>query len=345
MKERLTAIRTEKDLEEELSRPSLQDIEFASTLEGDVLILGAGGKMGPTLVRRVSAAFVEAGAPNRTYAVSRFSDSKQYQRLGSLGVDVIRADLWNERQLAALPQSSNILYLVGTKFGTENDASNTWATNSFLPGKIAERFPDSRVVALSTGNVYPLVSPASGGSIETADPAPVGEYAQSCLGRERIFEYFSRNVGVKVSTLRLNYAVDTRYGVLLDIGRQVLAREKVPLGMGYFNVIWQGDANSYAFRSLGIAKTPPKILNVTGPEIVSVREVALDFGDRFGVQVSFQGQEKPTAFLSNASLCHQMLGAPKVQLGQLIGLTANWLDRGGITLDKPTRFQVRNGRF
>ncbi len=341
----LSAIRTENDLEEELSRPFRRDIELASKLEGDVLILGAGGKMGPTLARRVAAAFASAGSPNRTYAVSRFSDEKQHKRLASLGIEAIRADLWNQRQRTALPRSPNILYLVGTKFGTEGDEPGTWATNSFLAGKMAECFPDSRIVALSTGNVYPLVEPVSGGCVETDAPAPISEYAQSCLGRERILEHFSRQNGTAVTILRLNYAVEARYGVLLDIGQRVLARKPVPLGTGYFNVIWQGDANSCAFRSLGMATSPPRILNLTGPEIVSVKQVALDFGDRFGVPVDFQGDEQPTAFLSDASLCHQLLGAPRVGLGQLIDLTADWIGRGGVTLDKPTRFQVRNGRF
>ncbi len=341
----LTGISSEEDLEQALARPSTRDIEFASNLEGDVLILGAGGKMGPTLARRVAAAFAAAGRSNRTYAVSRFSDRKQYERLASLGIDAIQTDLWDEPQLAALPESPNILYLVGTKFGTEGNEAGTWATNTFLPGRVAARFPDSRVAALSTGNIYPLVSLGSGGSKESDATSPVGEYAQSCLGRERILEHFSCLNATPMTIVRLNYAVEGRYGVLLDIGRRVFNQQPVQLAMGYCNLIWQGDANSCVFRSLGLAESPPRILNLTGPDIVSVRETALAFGDRFSLPVRFEGEERPTSLLSDASLCSQTLGAPEVELKQLIELTANWIARGRRTLEKPTHFQVRDGKF
>ncbi len=341
----LTGIHTEEDLEQALARPSLRDIRFASNLEGDVLILGAGGKMGPTLARRVAAAFAAAGRPNRTYAVSRFSNSNQCERLAALGIHAIRADLWDAQQLADLPECPNILYLVGIKFATQANEARTWATNTFLPGRVAARFPNSRIAALSTGNVYPLVTPESGGSKEGDAPSPVGEYAQSCLGRERILEHFSRLNRAPMAIIRLNYAVEGRYGVLLDIGRQVFNREPIRLAMGYFNLIWQGDANSCAFRSLGLADSPPRVLNLTGPDIVSVRATALAFADRFGVPVSLEGEEGPTAFLSDASVCHQKLGTPEVGLKQLIELTANWIAGGGRTLAKPTHFQVRDGRF
>ena len=341
----LTGINSEEDLEQALARPSGRDIEFASNLKGDVLILGAGGKMGPTLARRVAAAFAAAGGSNRTYAVSRFSDRKQYECLTSLGIGAIQADLWDEAQLAALPGSPNILYLVGTKFGTEGDEAGTWATNTFLPGLVAARFPDSRIAALSTGNIYSLVSLESGGSKEGDAASPVGEYAQSCLGRERILEHFSRRNATPMTMVRLNYAVEGRYGVLLDIGRRVFNQQPVQLTMGYFNLIWQGDANSCAFRSLELAESPPRILNLTGPDIVSVRETALAFGHRFSVPVHFEGAERPTSFLSDASLCARKLGAPEVSLDQLIELTANWIARGRRTLEKPTHFQVRDGKF
>ena len=341
----LSRIDSEEDLEQALATPSGRDIEFASNLQGDVLILGAGGKMGPTLARRVAAAFGAAGGSNRTYAVSRFSDRKQYQRLVSLGIRAIQTDLWDEPQLAALPESPNILYLVGTKFGTRGDEAATWATNTFLPGLVAARFPNSRIAALSTGNVYPLVSLESGGSKEGDSAAPVGEYAQSCLGRERVLEYFSRRNGTPMTLVRLNYAVEGRYGVLLDIGRRVFNRQPVQLATGYFNLIWQGDANSCTFRSLGLADRPPCILNLTGPDIVSVRETALAFGDRFSLPVRFEGEESPTSFLSDASLCARQLGAPEVGLEPLIELTANWIARGQRTLEKPTHFQVRDGNF
>ena len=341
----LTGINSEEDLEQALARPSRRDIEFASDLEGDVLILGAGGKMGPTLARRVAGAFAAVRRSNRTYAVSRFSDRKQYERLASLGIGAIRTDLWDEQQLAALPESPNILYLVGTKFGTEGDEASTWATNTFLPGRVAARFPDSRISALSTGNVYPLVSLESGGSKESDAACPIGEYAQSCLGRERILEHFSRLNGTPMIIIRLNYAVEGRYGVLLDIGRRVFNQQPIQLAMGYFNLIWQGDANSCLFRSLGLAKIPPTILNLTGPDIVSVRETALAFGARFGVPVRLEGEERPTAFLSDASLCEQTLGTPEVSLEELFELTANWIAGGRRTLEKPTYFQARDGKF
>ena len=341
----LSGISNEEDLEQALARPSSRDIEFASSLKGAVLILGAGGKMGPTLARRVAAAFAAAGGSNRTYAVSRFSDRKQVERLSSSGIGTIQADLWDEAQLAALPESPNILYLVGTKFGTQGDEAGTWATNTFLPGLVAARFPDSRIVALSTGNVYPLVSLESGGSKESDAASPVGDYAQSCLGRERILEYFSHLHATPMTIVRLNYAVEGRYGVLLDIGRGVFNQQPIQLAMGYFNLIWQGDANSCAFRSLGLAESPPRILNLTGPDIVSVRETALAFGDRFSLPVRFEGEKRPKSYLSDASLCTQELGAPQVSLEQLIELTASWIVQGRRTLEKPTHFQVRDGRF
>jgi nucleoside-diphosphate-sugar epimerase len=238
-----------------------------------------------------------------------------------------------------------VLYLAGRKFGSTANPELTWAINTLVPAIAAERFRNSRIVAFSTGNVYPLRTVNSGGSRETDQPAPVGEYAQSCLGRERVFEYFSNQHGLRCLLFRLNYAVDLRYGVVVDIARKVYAGEPVPLSVPAFNIIWQRDANSYALRSLEYCATPPVPLNVTGPETLSVRRVAEFFAERFGRPCRFAGEEGPTALLSDASKCHAWMGAPSVSAERLLELVAAWVEGGGASLNKATHFEVADGRF
>ena len=319
-------------LEELLSRPSEADIAALAALEGDLMILGAGGKMGPSLVRRAQ----RAAPSKRIYAVARSPIA---------GIETITADLLDRRQLEALPDAANIIFMAGRKFGSTGNESLTWATNALLPALAAERFSGSRIVVFSTGNVYPFVPVASGGATEETATAPVGEYAQSTLARERMFEYFSIKNGTPVTIQRLNYAIDLRYGVLLDIGQKVFERRPIDLTMGFANVIWQGDANSFCLRSFALCQSPPRVLNLTGPETLSVRALANRFGEQFGIEPVFEGTEAPTALLSNASRLHQLLGPPETSVAEMIGMTADWIEAGHPTWSKPTHFESRSGKF
>jgi nucleoside-diphosphate-sugar epimerase len=325
-------------LESELSRPSEADIACLCRLEGDILILGAGGKMGPSLARLCRRASDAAGKPRAVIAVSR-------RLLQIEGVQSVSCDLLDRAAVARLPDSPNILYLAGRKFGSAGNPELTWAMNAVAPAIVAERFPRSRAVVFSTGNVYPFRATGQGGSLETDAPDPVGEYAQSCLGRERIFEYYSRHRGFSCLLFRLNYAVDLRYGVVVDIARRVRAGEPVDLTVPAFNAIWQRDANSYALRSLEHCASPPRILNVTGAGILTVRDTALWFARRFRCDCRFSGLEGPAALLSDASACHALLGAPEVPGSELLEMVASWIEAGGESLERPTHFEVADGRF
>jgi nucleoside-diphosphate-sugar epimerase len=337
--------RTEAELEELLSRPNARDVAFLRELEGDLLILGVGGKMGPSLARRARRAAGAAGVSKRILAVARFSKPGLREELEQAGIETLAADLLEEDQLAALPEVPNVIFMAARKFGTTGNEYLTWALNCYLPARVAERFRRSRIVAFSTGNVYPLVPIAHGGPTESFPTAPVGEYAQSALARERMFEYFSVRYGTPVTLLRLNYAIDLRYGVLLDIGQKVFERRPVNLAMGMANVIWQGDANSVCLRAFRLCQSPPAVLNLTGPETISVRAVAHRFAERFGVEPVFEGVEGPTALLSDASRCHALFGYPEVTLDQMIEMVAEWIRAGGVTWNKPTHFEVRDGKF
>jgi nucleoside-diphosphate-sugar epimerase len=332
-------------LEEALSRPTPGVVEAMARLDGDLVILGVGGKMGPTLATMARRAVVEGGLDRRVIGVARFSDPRIRDRLEAAGVEAIGADLMEEGALEGLPDAPNVIYMAGTKFGTTGQEARTWAVNAYLPGRVVQRFRDSRIVAFSSGNVYPLAPVAGGGCTEATPPAPVGEYAQSVLGRERIFEHFTRQYGVPGVLLRLNYAVEVRYGVLLDVARKVWIGEPIDLSMGHANVIWQGDANAYALRALGLAEVPPRPLNVTGPETVSIRWLAGRFGELLDRSPVFIGTEGEKALLSNAGLAFKLLGYPSVPLGRVIEWVAAWVIDGGPVLDKPTHFEVRDGRF
>jgi nucleoside-diphosphate-sugar epimerase len=329
-------------LEEALSRPSQADIDFMKRLRGDVMVLGAGGKMGPSLAKLARRATVEAGVSRDVFAVSRFSSQPARDDMEAAGVRTLSCDLMKPGELDSLPDCANVLYLAGRKFGSSGRPDLTWATNAVLPAWVAQRFKNSRIVAFSTGNVYPF---GTRGSLETDEPGPIGEYAQSCLARERVFEYFSRENGTPCVIFRLNYAVDLRYGVLADIARKVRANLAVDLTVPAFNVIWQRDANSYALRALEFCASPPRVLNVTGAESLFVRNVAEYFGARFGQSCRFSSSEGTSALLSDASLCFSLLGRPTVMSEMLLELQSNWISIGGATIDKPTHFEVSDGRF
>lgn len=333
------------ELEDRLATPSGRDADAMRRIEGDVVILGAGGKMGPSLARRIRRAAVAAGTRSRVLAVSRFSSPDVVKELNAEGVETIACDLLDREQVVQLPRCPNVLFLSGRKFGSTDRPDLTWAANTIVPHNVALHFRASRIVAFSTGNVYPLVKTDAGGSLETDVPEPVGEYAQSCLARERTFEYYSREHGTPCLLFRLNYAVDLRYGVLVDVARRVYAGEPVDVTVPAFNVIWQGDANSYALRCLDHCASPPRVLNVTGPETVSVRQAAEYFAREFGREPIPYGQESDRALLSNASACHSLLGYPEVSLDQMMQWVTHWIARGGETLNKPTRFEVADGRF
>jgi dTDP-4-dehydrorhamnose reductase len=338
-------IDNEAELENILARPSASDTDFAAGLDGDVLIVGAGGKMGPSLARRVHRALTRTGSSYRVMAASRFSAPDERGRLEADDIQTFACDLLDPAQIATLPRAPNVLYLAGRKFGTQDRTDLTWVINTVVPAHVAERFARSRLVVFSTGNVYPLVPVGGPASTEDDLPAPVGEYAQSCLGRERVVEFVSRERAASSLLFRLNYAVDLRYGTLVDIARKVFAGEPVDLTVGYFNAIWQGDANSYAFRSLELCASPPAILNVTGPERISVRESAQWFGSLFGRPPRFVGSEGAVALLSDASRCHARLGDPEVPLSTLQQWVGHWVQSGGASLNKPTHFEVTDGRF
>jgi len=341
----IQTIRSTDELNRILSEPSDRLIEDLSDLKGDILLLGAGGKMGPSLAMMAQRTVELAGLSSRVIAVSRFSDPAQKTLLENQGVYTISADLMDEEALENLPDASNVIFLAGTKFGTSGNECFTWAMNSYLPGRVASRYAGSRIVAFSTGNVYPLTPVDSGGADEETQPGPVGEYAQSCLGRERIFEYFSRTAGTAILIYRLNYAIDLRYGVLHEIGQAVYEKRPVDLTMGYVNVIWQGDANEFALRCLKHCTSPPTVLNVTGSQTLPVRELAERFGNHFGRRPHFENREAKTALLSNARRAIRHFGEPIISLDQMIHWTAEWIRIGGETLDKPTHFQQREGKF
>lgn len=338
-------IRTEEELEELLSRPTPADAEAAAALSGDLLVLGAGGKMGPSLLRLARRADAQAGVNRRIIAVARFSQPHLAAQLQAAGIQTISADLLDPGTLASLPDVPNVIFMAARKFGTTGAEHMTWALNTYLPGLVAERYRASRIVAFSSGNVYPLNAVVQGAPSESTPIAPVGEYAQSVLGRERMFEYASARWGAQVVLLRLNYAVELRYGVLVDIAQAVFSRRPVDLRMGLVNVIWQRDANSVCLRSLAHCQSPPLVLNITGPETLSVRHIAAEFGRRFGIDPVFSGEEASSALLSNAGRAFSLFGYPTVTPARMMDWIASWIAAGGASHNKPTHFEVRDGGF
>ncbi|WP_404404822.1 NAD-dependent epimerase/dehydratase family protein [Jeotgalibacillus malaysiensis] len=338
-------MKTIEQLEMFMTEPSEALIEDFKKLDGDLLIIGVGGKMGPTLAKMAKRAFNEIGSSQRVIGVSRFSNHLLKEELELHGVETISCDLLDDEALQNLPDARNVMYMAGNKFGTTGNEHFTWAMNAYIPGRVAEKYKNSRMVAFSTGNVYPLTDIAQNGCDESHPVNPVGEYAQSCLGRERVLTHFSHKNQTEMLIFRLNYAIDLRYGVLLEIANQVYREQPVDLTMGNVNVIWQGDANEYALRSLLHTESPAKILNVTGPETLSTRWIAEQFAARFGKTLSFISEESNKALLNNASESHKLFGYPRVSVKEMIDLIADWVSDGGYTLNKPTHFQEREGAF
>ena len=336
---------SEEALDELLSRPRAATVEALRQCPGDVVVLGAGGKMGPTLARMAARAARDAGGSRRVYAVSRFPSDALRQALEKAGVEAIRADLLDASAVARLPDAPNVIFMAGQKFGTSDAPSRTWMMNVVVPAHCAERYAKSRIVAFSTGNVYPLMNVLGGGASETTKPYPVGEYAASCLGRERVFEHYADTRTTRVAIMRLNYAVDLRYGVLTDLAVRVASGSLVPIAMGYVNLIWQGDANRAAIEMLPHASSPPFVLNVTGAETLSVRTLATELSNRLGKSPHFDGTESADALLSDSSKFRALLGNPEVGIEQMLDWTADWVRHGRPMLNKPTHFETRDGAY
>ncbi len=330
-----------EQLNEMASRPTEEVIESLKSVDSDVLVVGAGGKMGFHLSRMLQRGLEANQSKHRVIAVSRFGTPAATKLFDEHEIETISVDLTKANSIAGLPDSTNVFFLAGVKFGTSDRPELLHQMNVELPTQIAQRFSDARIVALSTGCVYGFTTPQSGGSVESDRLEPPGQYAKSCLGRETAF----MESGVKVSLIRLNYSVDLRYGVLVDIASKVLQEQPVDVSTGFANVIWQGDANVYIIQALNRATTPAFVVNVTGAETLSVREMANRFGKLFGKPVSIVGTENPTAWLSNASQAHKLWGRPTVHEDQLIEWVAQWLLNDGETLNKPTHFEVRDGRY
>jgi nucleoside-diphosphate-sugar epimerase len=338
-------IENELALDELLTRPRPELIQFIKSVHSPLVILGAGGKMGPTLAGLARRAAQAASHPLEILAVSRFSDPNARRWLEARDVRTSSCDLYDPTATRQLPESENVLYLVGQKFGTTQSPAATWAANTIVPARVAERYASARIVALSTGNVYPLSPVAGGGSVESDSLTPLGEYANATVGRERIFEFFSQRHGTPVVLLRLFYATDLRYGVLRDLADKIWAGKPVDLANGHFNCIWQGDANEMVIRSLALANSPAAAFNLTSAAVLSIRQVANRLGELLGKPVRFTGTESETALIGNTSKLRQLLGDPPTPLEAMLRWTADWVKRGGRSLGKPTHFEVRDGRY
>ncbi len=328
-------------LEEQLSQPDQKTKEIINSLDGDIIVLGAGGKMGPTL-----SMMLKRSAPSKKiYAASRFTDSEVEAHIKSYGIETIKCDLLDKNSYKNLPLVENVYYLVGMKFGSSENQPLTWAMNAYIPSLVADYFKKSKIIILSTGNVYPFTDIRTGGATEQTLPDPIGEYAQSCLARERIFQYFSETHQTPMTIIRLNYSNEPRYGIIVDLALKILNDELIDLTTGYVNLIWQRDANSYIARSIILAKSPPEILNVTGPETVSVHQLAILIGNLLNKTPKFTNSPAQDALLSNASKCFKIFGYPQTTLLEMTEQIVSWLKSGGKLLGKETKFQVRNGKF
>lgn len=337
--------RNEQELDELVSQPSAQLIEFFKKLSGDISILGANGKIGLSLALMAKKAIRASKVDRKLYAVSRFSTPEGKKLLEDHGIETIACDLNNRDEVSQLPKTKNVIFMAGRKFGTGGSEAYTWAMNVLMPAICAEHFKGSNIVAYSTGCVYPLVSYKTGGSVEADAPEPIGEYSQSCLGRERIFEYFSLENKTPVLLYRLNYSTDLRYGVLCDLAKKIWNDEPIVTDCSHFNILWQGDANNYALLSLGACASPAVPLNITGTETLSVVESAHAMAKIMGKKVVFAHEGIDKSYLSNAAKSFRMYGKPTVSAQRLIEMQAEWIMQGGRDLNKPTHFEVGDGKF
>ncbi|MHC4872233.1 MAG: NAD-dependent epimerase/dehydratase family protein [Planctomycetota bacterium] len=339
-------IETEEQLEELFAVPSDGLVEDIAKLEGDIMILGAGGKIGPSMAKLAANAIKEAGIDKKIIAVDlAFNDEARKKELEAMGIELVCCDLLDEKAVAKLPDVKNILYLAGMKFGSTGNEAKLWAMNVYMPGMIASRFRESNLVEVSSGNVYGLNNVLHGGATEDMDVYPMGEYAISVQGRERMFEHFSRSCGTPSTCARLFYAIDMRYGIINDIAMKMLDGQTIDISMGNFNCIWQGDANDQILRCLNICDTPPKYINITGPEIVSLRWLVKRLSELLEIEAKTEGEEAIDCILGNTAEATRRFGYPRVALDQMVIWCANWAKKGGTTLGKPSKFQVRDGKF
>ncbi len=341
------SLRNETELEEFMSRPTPRVVEFMKGLTGDIVLLGIAGKIGITLGMMAARAIAAAGTKQTVYGVSRFSDPASRERLEKAGIRTIQCDLVDPDQIAKLPEAPNVIFLAGKKFGTTGAQDQTWAMNTVVPANVAQRYSKSRIVVYSTGCVYKFMSPASGGAVETDDPGPLGEYAQSTLGRERVFEYYSRKNGTPMCLFRLNYAIDLRYGVLCDIAAKLIAGTPIDLSTGTFNCIWQGDVLERTILCLDVCESPPVPLNVSGPETVSVRWATNALAVKLGRKPSFINEDKEgnPSYLGNPAKSFSLFGYPRVCLHEMVEMVAEWVGKGGSSLGKPTHFEQTDGKY
>ncbi|WBU37901.1 NAD-dependent epimerase/dehydratase family protein [Homoserinibacter sp. YIM 151385] len=334
-----------QQIEDDLTTPTEALVDDLRTIEGDIVVLGVGGKVGPSVAIQAKRAVDAAGLDKKVIGVARFSDPAARASLERYGVETVAADLTDDLELAALPDAANVIYMAGHKFGTTGNEPFTWMMNAYLPGRVAQRYRDSRIVAFSTLVTYPLADASRGGSRESDPSGPIGEYGQSCLGRERVFEHFSKVNGTPVLLFRLAYSIETRYGVLQEIAQAVMDGTPIPLAMGHTSVIWQRDVAEYAIRSLRLAESPARKLNITGPEIASVRRLAERFGEVLGRDPVFEGEESGTAYVLDGGELQREFGFPTTTLEEMIERVAGWVAASGPTIGKPTKFQQRDGAF
>lgn len=338
-------IRNIEELEERLSRPTDAAIEALEKIPGDLVLLGVGGKMGASLAGMAKRACAARGDTRRIIGVSRFGDPRVREQFAEWGVETIAGDLADRRFVQSLPEAASVVFMTGMKFGSTGQEPLTWAMNAYVPALVCEKYAGSRIAAFSTGNVYGLVPHDSGGSVESDPLHPVGEYAMSCLGRERMFEYFCDRDRTPVSILRLNYSTELRYGVIIDLAQKVHSGEPIDLSMGYVNVIWQGDACALTLCALADCAVPARIVNIAGPEMLRVKDVCEQIGALLGKSPVFTGREADDALLNNGSAAHSRYAAPSIKIDQILEWSAAWVANGGETLDKPTHFESREGKF
>lgn len=334
-------ISTIAELDELLSRPSTELVEYIAKLDGDIMLLGAGGKIGPTIARTAKRAIDQAQVDKKVIAVAR----SPLDELKAEGITALNCDLLNWKAVSELPRVKNIVYLAGRKFGSTGSEWLTWASNVMIPHNVGDIFRDANIAVYSTGCVYPVVDVATGGSVETDRLDPIGEYASSCVGRERVFDYYANEQGARVVQIRLNYSLEMRYGVLVDIATSVFNNQPVDVTTGYFNGIWQGDCCNQTLQSFSHASSPSSVLNITGPEIFEVREMANCFGELFGKEPIIEGKENGKAYLSNATKANSLFGPPAVPIDKIIEWTAHWVKNGGENIGKPTHFETQNGKY
>lgn len=334
-----------KELLTSMTEPSPALIQAVGQLKGDLMVLGAGGKIGPAMAIKAKRALQAAGSNARVYAVSLFDYSDAPETMRQAGVEVIEADLSDAGRLAELPEAENIIYMVGKKFGTAGNEGDTWHTNVIIPYLVAQRFPNARIVSFSTGNTYGMAPLSSGGFCETDTPHPIGEYAQTCLGRERVLERCSLQNNTPMLLFRLNYSIDMRYGVLYDIARAIQDGKPVDVSQSVFNCVWQGEVCEYAIRALALANVPPEKLNVSSPEAFSIRWAAHELGRRLGKEPTFTGEEGGASLFLNCQKMVRLLGRPQVGILEMMDMVADWIKNGGETIDAPTHFETTNGVF